>query len=211
MIAIPLKALWRRRRASACCLLPACRPLCGCGLLTVLSLSRAHSIAAVSPWSSLCTSVRRTCPAFARESIRSCVTMASMIDWLPDSVRWSAWLRSSYISYLVFQRVQEACLVFWQAEEWRFSCSPGELSKEPSQSRFLFAFLQRTTDVALYWPTADAGSTWTDFSVPDFILMTKGHRAVLVWTCRQASFQPGPMGWNLWFSVWVALTPIRPF
>lgn len=48
-------------------------------------MSLSVSTAGVSRWSSLCSSVRRTCLASARGSTRSCVTVASTTERLDDS------------------------------------------------------------------------------------------------------------------------------
>ena len=55
----------------------------------IVFLSVSVSTADVSRWSSLCSSVRRTCLASARDSTRSCVTVASTIELLNNSHLYS--------------------------------------------------------------------------------------------------------------------------
>lgn len=103
-------------------------------------------------------------------------------DWLTP-VRGPVCLRSGCIRCLVFQEVQKACLLVWQAEERVLGCPADKLSTELLQSAFPFAVLQRTTDVALYWPTTDAGPR---FHPGD----QRTQRSVGFYSCTQV----GPMG-----------------
>lgn len=202
LIPPPLSPLKRRRRAFA-----AFSPWASLWMWITdcfICLSRAHSIAAVSPWSSRCTSVKKTCRAFARESIRSCVTIASAIDWLP--VRWHAEL-----SFLVFQEVQKACLLVQQAQSDSSAAPPTGSRWSYCQADFHLQFCKEL----LMWPSTDPqqmldpqrltsmfqiSSSWPkDTEQCWFLLLHAG--GVPAWT----------HGTALWFPVWVALVPVWPF
>lgn len=158
-----------------------------------ICLSRAHSTAAVSPWSSRCTSVRRICRAFARESIRSCVTFASAIDWLP--VRWPVWPRNGCVSFLVFQEVQKACLLVWQAGRQTL-----QLPRQQAQYGAVAKQISICSFAKNYWrgPLLTHNRCWTH---TDWLQCSRfppddqrTQSCVGFYSCTQALFQPGPKG-----------------
>lgn len=126
-------------------------------------LSCAVSTAVASPWSSRCSSARRICLTSARGSTRSCVSVASMIERLNDAcLTPPAFLHPSdgLLANIRYSREPGLTLSLpeWQPSGLSFGLV-ATFGDSLWLSRFSLANLQRTTDVAPYWPTKDAGPT----------------------------------------------------
>lgn len=186
-----------------------------------VSLFCAASTAVVSLWRSLCSLVRRICLASARESTRSCVNVASTIEWLnngcPHSLAVHVCQTACFTDSLLHKLplcipgipdCQSAFLT-----DCRVAVSGGFWSSSTSLTKQIITCKLRKN----YWrgPPTDpqkqkknAGLTpigvWTRSppTIPSgfYSQWSNGHlwrrSGALTWTCTQALYQPGPMGWT---------------